>query len=204
MGLNLNMALRLSRSVTDDTISPTGAIGVTTPTYDSAGLLPGNASVGDTAITQDDSGREYIFNGNGWYWVRGQVKPLSATVTDHDQCIDHHGGLSYNYDTNELRISSHTTGTFGAGNIHTDRTDCGGAPQGLIVVHTLEPELGFRKSDYSTFSGTATMDGRNGTNTINFSFDLSNTGTSTFTNFGVTDTNSGAATYTFDVSGTYE
>lgn len=204
MGLNLDMALRLAKSVTSNTISSAGKIGDNTLTFDSAGLLPGTASIGDTAITQDDSGREYIFNGNGWYWVRGQLKALSATVTDHTQCIDHHGGLSYNYDTHELRISSHTTGTFGAGNVHTGRSDCNGEPQGIIVVHTLEPAIGWRKSDYSTFSGTATMDGRNGTNTINFSFDLSNTGTSSFTNFNVTDTGSGAATYTFDVSGTYE
>ena len=90
--------------------------------------------------------------------------------------------------------------------MHTGRSDCSGQPQGVIVVHTFSDPT-YDISMYDTFSGTARMDGRNGDETISFSFDVSsetgNTGVTSITNFGVTDTNSGAATYTFTVSGTY-
>lgn len=200
---NFSLGKTFGRAVTLDTFKPDGTLSGGTESYSSALQLPGDASVGDTAIVGTS---EYIFSGEGWYLIKADPPSVDVSVTGHTQCIDHHGGLSYNYDTGELRISSHTTGTFGYGNIHTSRGDCGGQPQGLIVVHTFSDPT-YDIDTYDTFSGTATMSGRNGTNTISFSFDISsdtgNTGTTSITNFGVTDNSGGAATYTFTVSGTY-
>lgn len=200
---NFSLGKTFGRAVTLDTFKPDGTLGGGAESYSSALLLPGNADVGDTAIVGTS---EYIFAGGGWYLIKSNPPSVDVSVTGHTQCIDHHGGLSYNYDTNELRISSHTTGTFGYGNIHTGRGDCGSQPQGLIVVHTFSSPT-YDLSSYNTFSGTARMDGRDGDQTINFSFDVStetgNSGTTSITNFGVTDTSSGAATYTFTILGAY-
>ena len=200
---NFSLGKTFGRAVTLDTFKPDGTLGTTVESYSSALQLPGDAEVGDTAMVGTS---EYLFGGGGWYLIKADPPSVDVTVTGHTQCIDHHGGLSYNYDTGELRISSHTTGTFGYGNIHTGRTDCGSVPQGLIVVHTFSNPT-YDLNMYDTFSGTARMDGRDGDQTINFSFDVStetgNSGTTSITNFGVTDTSSGAATYTFTVSGTY-
>ena len=199
---NFSLGKTFGRAVTLDTFKPDGTLGGGAKSYSSALQLPGNANVGDTAIVGTS---EYIFAGGGWYLIKSDPDDIDVTVTGHTQCIDHHGGLSYNYDTGQLRISSHTTGTFGYGNIHTTRGDCS-AQQGLIVVHTFTDPT-YDLDMYDTFSGTATMNGRNGNASISFSFDVSsatgNTGVTSITNFGVTDTSGGAATYTFTVSGTY-
>ena len=200
---NFALGKTFGRAVTLDTFKPDGTLDGGTESYSSALQLPADAEVGDTAIVGTS---EYLFGGGGWYLIKADPPSVDVTVTGHEQCVDHFGGLSYNYDTGELRISSHAPGTIGYNTIHTGRTDCGSAPQGLVVVHTFSDPT-YDLNMYDTFTGTATMSGRNGNATINFSYDVSedtgNTGTTSITNFGVTDTNSGAATYTFTVSGTY-
>lgn len=64
-----NIALRTGLAARNDVISSNGAFQIGTNIFDSAGQLPGSASIGDTVITSQDSGREYIFNGNGWYKI---------------------------------------------------------------------------------------------------------------------------------------
>ena len=202
---NFSLGKTFGRAVTLDTFKPDGTLGGAVESYDSALQLPGDAAVGDTAMVGTS---EYLFGGGGWYLIKADPPDVDVTVTGHTQCIDHWGGLSYNYDTNELRISSHTTGGTepSYSNIHTSRNDCNGQPQGLIVVHTFSSPT-YDLSSYDTFSGTARMDGRDGDQTINFSFDVStetgNTGTTGITNFGITDTSGGPGTYTFTISGAY-
>ena len=64
-----DIALRAGLAARNDTVSSSGAFQIGPDVFDRAGQLPVNASIGDTAITSQDSGREYVFNGNGWYKI---------------------------------------------------------------------------------------------------------------------------------------
>ena len=197
---NFILAKSLGKAVAIDNISSSGEIASTTAVYATSDLLPGDAEPGDTAWVTS-RGAEYIFSGEGWYVIKAAPPSFDFSISNHQQCHDHAAGLSHDGNGN-LRISSHSPGTIGYGNIHTGRSDCS-AQQGLINIYTFS-SASYNLEDYTSVSGTLTYSGRNGSGSYNFSYDDITSGTaSSISNVGFTDTSGGAGTYTFSISGTF-